>query len=137
MLIVTGTSICHFSKGELVPGAVFSPDSCARLAHRLTLLLYVGVPSRFLIMKEIKLSGRERAVLRAIDFAVGTSGEDILIRTRIEEQDLVDVLNGLIDTGYAEVVPYAESITIEGFQSVMFEVNPSYALQLREALLKR
>ncbi len=88
-------------------------------------------------MKEIKLSGRERAVLRAIDFAIGTSGEDILTRTRIEEQDLVDVLNGLIDTGYAEVVPYAESITIEGFQSVMFEVNPSYALQLREALLKR
>ncbi len=88
-------------------------------------------------MKEIKLSGRERAVIRAIDFTTGTLGADILARTNIQAEDLVDVLNGLIGSGYAEVVPYAENTTMEQMPEALFEVNPSYALDLKEALLKR
>jgi hypothetical protein len=87
-------------------------------------------------MKQIKLSGRERAVLRAIDFSAGTLGEDLLDRTRLEPGDLVDVLNGLITVGYAEIEPYAEHTSLETFRGATFDVNPSYALQLREALIR-
>lgn len=85
-------------------------------------------------MKLIKLSGRERALLRAIDFANGTSGEELLKITNFVPEDFVDVMNGLISVGYAEVVPYAEFTTIEACRGAMFEVNPSYALELRTAL---
>jgi hypothetical protein len=87
-------------------------------------------------MKQIKLTGRERAVLRSIDFSAGTLGEELLDRTRLEPEDLVDVLNGLITVGYAEVVPYAEHTSLETFRAAIFDVNPSYALQLREALVR-
>ena len=87
-------------------------------------------------MKQIKLSGRERSVLRAIDFSTGTTGEELLDRTKLEAADLVDVLNGLMTVGYAQMVPYAEHTTEATFRGEMFEVNPSYALQLREALVR-
>ena len=86
-------------------------------------------------MKIIKLSGRERSVLRAIDFSTGTPGEEILERTRLSPEDLVDLLNGLLSAGYAEVVPYAESTTIETVCTSVFEVNPSYVFDLRQAML--
>jgi len=87
-------------------------------------------------MKKIKLSGRERTVLRAIDFATGTSGEEMLERTKLAPEDLVDVLNGLMTVGYAEMRPYAEHTSIETLRETMFDVNPSYALQLREAMIR-
>lgn len=87
-------------------------------------------------MKIIKLSGRERSVLRAIDFSTGSSGAELLDRTRLAADDLVDILNILLSVGYAEVVPYAESTSIEVFHSCVFEVNPSYARDLREATMR-
>ena len=87
-------------------------------------------------MKQIKLSGRERTVLRAIDFATGTSGEELLERTKLAPEDLVDVLNGLMTVGYAEMRPYAEHTSIETLRETTFDVNPSYALQLREAMIR-
>jgi hypothetical protein len=86
-------------------------------------------------MRKIKLSGRERAVIKAIDFANGSTGEAIQEHTRIEAEDVVDILNALLGAGYAEVVPYVESTTVETFRTALFEVNPSYALDLREALI--
>ena len=87
-------------------------------------------------MKQIKLSGRERSVLRAIDFATGTLGDELLDRTKLGPDDLVDVLNGLITVGYAEMRPYGEATSVETFRETMFDVNPSYALQLREAIVR-
>jgi hypothetical protein len=87
-------------------------------------------------MREIKLSGRERTVLRAIDFSTGTVGQEILERTQLEPEDLVDTLNALLSVGYAEAVPYMEGTTLEAFRTSMFEVNPSFALELREAMMR-
>jgi hypothetical protein len=87
-------------------------------------------------MKEIKLSGRERTVLRAIDFSTGTIGHELLDRTNLAPEDLVDVLNGLMTVGYAEMRPYGEATSMETFRETHFDVNPSYALQLREALVR-
>ncbi len=88
-------------------------------------------------MKHIKLSGREQAVLRAIDYASGSTGEEIHATTHIDEDELADILNGLCDVGYVEVFPYAEKVTTQTCTASRFEVNPSYALELKEALRRR
>ena len=87
-------------------------------------------------MKEIKLSGRERSVIRAIDFATGTLGQELLERTKLAPDDLVDVLNGLMNHGYAEMRPYADNTSVETLREATFDVNPSYALLLREAIAR-
>ena len=44
-------------------------------------------------MRRIKLSGRERAVLKALGFAEAMPGEQIREYTQIQPDDLTDVLN--------------------------------------------
>ncbi len=85
-------------------------------------------------MKKIKLSGRETAVLRAIGLTTGSIGEEIAARTSIDPSDLLEILNGLMDSGYVECTPPAEHVTLEAMPGTDFEVNPSYALELRETL---
>ena len=85
-------------------------------------------------MKQIKLSGREQAVLRAIDYANGNTGTEICERTQIEGPDLADILNGLCDVGYVEPFPMVDLINTANYAKTLFEVNPSYALQLKEAM---
>lgn len=87
-------------------------------------------------MKQIKLTGRERSVLRYIDWNSGTRGDELLDLTKLEPEDLVDVLNGLMEVGYVEVVPYAHQTSIETFREKTFEVNPGYALELKAAMMR-
>jgi len=87
-------------------------------------------------MKQIKLTGRERTVLRHIDFAMGTTGEELLDRTRLEAEDLVSTLNGLMEVGFAQMEPYAEATDEVTFRDKLFEVNPSYAQELRTAMAR-
>ena len=88
-------------------------------------------------MKQIKLTGRERSVLRVLDFSAGNTGEELLESARLEADDLVDVLNSLMGPGYLEMVPYAEEAKVETFRSARFDINPSYALELRAAMAQR
>lgn len=85
-------------------------------------------------MKQIKLSGREQAVLRAIGYTDGKTGGEIGEITHIDGEELTDVLNGLCDAGYVEVFPYAERVTFMSCTASRFEVNPSYVLELKTAL---
>ncbi len=85
-------------------------------------------------MKQIKLSGREQAVIRAIDYTAGSTGDEICERTQIDGIDLADILNGLYDVGYVECFPPIEPVTYLNYAATRFEVNPAYALQLRETL---
>ena len=85
-------------------------------------------------MKLIKLSGRERCVLRAMDFSTGSLGEQLLEHTRLATEDLIDVLNALIEVGFVEMFPYAEQTELATLAAAHFDVNPSYALQLRAAI---
>lgn len=85
-------------------------------------------------MKQIKLSGRELAVLRAIDYATGSTGTEIQHKTFIEGPDVADILNGLCGVGYVEVLPLVDPITHLNYADSLFEINPSYALQLKEAM---
>lgn len=85
-------------------------------------------------MKKIKLSGREQAVVRSIDYASGSTGREIQQHTQIDGADVADILNGLCDAGYVEVFPTVERVTFLSYVESRFEVNPSYAQELKEAL---
>ena len=84
-------------------------------------------------MRKIKLSGREAAVVRSIDYTANTPGLEIRERTHMELEDLVDVINGLMDAGFVETHPPSERVAMEAFDATMFEVNPAYSQELRVA----
>ncbi len=127
VLIATGTTARAMSKGEL-----------SRAENlRGCLLLPFGLFPSHNDMKQIKLSGREQAILRAIDYATGSSGEEIRERTQMEDVDIADVLNGLCDVGYVETFPLIDPVTDRNYEATRFEINPSYALQLKEAMKRK
>jgi DNA-binding IclR family transcriptional regulator len=84
--------------------------------------------------KAIKLSGREMGILRCIGLGLGVSGTELQERTQIAPEDLTDVLNTLIDIGYVETASMKERVTLEQFATETFEINPSYATDLKAAM---
>ena len=88
-------------------------------------------------MKQIKLTGRERSVLRVLDFSSGNSGAELLESSRLEPDDLVSVLNSLMGPGFLEMAPYAEEATLETYHAARFDINPSYAQERRAAMAQR
>jgi DNA-binding MarR family transcriptional regulator len=88
-------------------------------------------------MKKIKLSGRELSVLRAIDFATGTKGQEIIDRTRLDPEDLTDMLNAFIELGFLEAEPYRERVPHEAMPETIFQINPGYSHDLSNAIRNR
>jgi hypothetical protein len=88
------------------------------------------------LMKQIKLSGREKAVLRYMDWATGSKGTELQEATKLDADDLVSVLNGLMAVGYVEMQPYADQTELATYAEKIFEVNPGYALELKEAMAR-
>ena len=84
-------------------------------------------------MRKIKLSGREAAVVRCIDYTSNTPGLEIRERTHMELEDLVDIVNGLLDAGFMETTPPTERVAAEKFDTTLFEINPAYSQELRVA----
>ena len=93
-------------------------------------------------MKVIKLSGREVAVLRAIE-TEGNTGAEIQERTQIDREELTDILNGMSDVGYVEAYkPHSNLPTMDPVPYIQvleyrFEINPSYAQELKKATAHR
>jgi DNA-binding MarR family transcriptional regulator len=88
-------------------------------------------------MKDLKFSGREASIIRAIDFATGTIGAEILVKTRVDSQDALDIVNGLMDAGFIETNPsQQEHVELTAFYNTIFEVNPAYIHQLKKALVR-
>jgi hypothetical protein len=85
-------------------------------------------------MRRIKLSGRERAVLKALGFAEAIPGEQIREYTQIQPDDLTDVLNALLAAGFVESNPYREQVTPAEMATMEFEVNPAYAHELKSSM---
>ena len=85
-------------------------------------------------MRRIKLSGRERAVLKALGFAEAIPGKQILDYTQIQPDDLTDVLNALLAAGYVESKPYREQVTSAEMPAVEFEINPGYVHELKTSM---
>jgi len=91
----------------------------------------------FFWMRQIKLTGREATVLRAIGFAESMLGAEIQDFTRMEVEDVTDTLNSLMAAGFVESVPYCEQIQLAEMPVTAFEVNPGYAHELKQAVSRR
>ena len=72
--------------------------------------------------------------MRAIGFADSILGSEIQDLTRMEPEDVTDVLNSLIAAGFVESIPYSEEVNPADFPITAFEVNPAYTHQLRDAI---
>jgi hypothetical protein len=88
-------------------------------------------------MRQIKLTGREATVLRAIGFTEPMLGAEIQDYTRMAMDDVTDTLNALIAAGFVESIPYSDSIQLADMPVTAFEVNPGYVQGLKEALFER
>ena len=88
-------------------------------------------------MRNIKLTGREASVVRAIGFADGLLGSEIQEQTHMDPEDVTDTLNSLLSAGFAESVPYRDLVSLAEMPQTTFELNPAYAHQLRAALQRR
>jgi hypothetical protein len=88
-------------------------------------------------MRDVRLSGREAAVVRALGFAESMLGAEILDATKMELEDVSDTLNGLIAAGFVETIPYNEQIDMAEMPATAFEVNPAYVHELRQAITRR
>jgi hypothetical protein len=85
-------------------------------------------------MRIIRLSGREISVVRAIGFTDAVLGSEIQDLTRMESEDVVDVVNSLIAAGFVESIPYCEEVGLTDLPATSFEVNPAYSHQLSFAI---
>jgi hypothetical protein len=87
-------------------------------------------------MRIIRLSGREASVVRAIGFADAVPGAEIQDFTRMQTEDVTDVLNSLIAAGFVESIPYKEQVDLTDLAALSFEVNPAYSHQLKAAIVR-
>src|SRR4051812_43518522 len=91
-------------------------------------------PAFFVSMRQIKLTGRELAVLKALGFTSAVSGSEVLNYTQMHADDATDILNALLAAGYVESKPYQEQVTPSEMVTVEFEVNPGYVHELKAAM---
>jgi hypothetical protein len=90
-----------------------------------------------IIMRNIKLSGREATIVRAIGFNEAMMGAEIQDTTHMDGEDVTDTLNSLMSAGFVETVPYYEEVQLAEMPVTAFELNPAYAHELRQALYRR
>jgi hypothetical protein len=88
-------------------------------------------------MREIKLSGREATIVRAIGFTESMLGTEIQDHARMESEDLTDTLNSLLAAGFVQSIPYAEQIELAEMPVTAFEINPAYVHEIRLAIARR
>ncbi len=84
-------------------------------------------------MRQIRLTGREVTVIRAIGFTEGIPGAEIQEFTRMEPQDVVDTLNSLLSAGFVESQPFFDQIELAAMAGTNFEINPSYVHEIKLA----
>jgi hypothetical protein len=85
-------------------------------------------------MRNIKLSGREATVVRAIGFAEPMMGAELQDQTHMDSEDVTDTLNSLMSAGFVESVPYYDEVQLAEMPVTAFELNPAYVSDLRQAL---
>jgi hypothetical protein len=88
-------------------------------------------------MRNIRLSGREATIVRAIGFSEPMMGAEIQDCTHMESDDVTDTLNSLMSAGFVETVPYYEEVQLAEMPVTAFELNPAYASELKQALYRR
>ena len=59
---------------------------------------------------------------------------EIREKTAIDGGDVSEILNALCEVGYVESFPPVEPVTYLNYAETRFEINPSYAMQLKVAM---
>ena len=90
----------------------------------------------FASVREVKLTGREATIVRAIGFTESMLGAEIQDHVRMESEDVTDTLNSLMAAGFVESIPYAEQIQLAEMPVTAFELNPAYGHELKRALMR-
>jgi hypothetical protein len=88
-------------------------------------------------MRQVKLTGREASIVRAIGFTDSMPGAEIHDHVRMESEDLTERLNSLIAAGFVESTSYAGRSNWRKCQLRAFELNPAYTHELKRALIRR
>jgi len=88
-------------------------------------------------MRNIRLSGREATIVRAIGFSEPMLGAEIQDSTHMEGDDVTDTLNSLMSAGFVETVPYYDEVQLAEMPVTTFELNPAYVSELKQALYRR
>jgi hypothetical protein len=88
-------------------------------------------------MRNVKLSGREASIVRAIGFTESALGAEIQDTTHMEPEDVTDTINSLLAAGFIESVPYSDEVEMAEMPVTAFEINPAYVHELRQALARR
>ena len=87
-------------------------------------------------MRQVKLTGREVSVVRAIGFTESMLGAEIQDHARMESEDVTDTLNSLMSAGFVESIPYSEQVQLAEMPVTSFELNPAYIHELKRALIR-
>jgi hypothetical protein len=87
-------------------------------------------------MRQIKLTGREVSVIKALGFTESKLGNEIQDYTQMEMDDVTDTLNGLMAAGFVECIPFAEEVQLAETPVTTFELNPAYAQELKVAIFR-
>jgi hypothetical protein len=87
-------------------------------------------------MRNIKLSGREATVVRAIGFTEAMMGAELQDQTHMDSEDVTDTLNSLMSAGFVESIPYYDEVQLAEMPVTAFELNPAYAHELKAALYR-
>src|SRR5436305_3612790 len=90
----------------------------------------------FRYMRQVKLTGREASVVRAIGFTEAMLGAEIQDYVRMESEDVTDTLNSLMAAGFVESIPFSEQIELAQMPVTSFEINPAYSHELKRAILR-
>ena len=90
----------------------------------------------FRYMRQVKLTGREASVVRAIGFTESMLGAEIQDYVRMESEDVADTLNSLMSAGFVESIPYAEQVQLAEMPVTSFELNPAYSHELKRAIYR-
>jgi hypothetical protein len=88
-------------------------------------------------MRNIRLSGREATIVRAIGFTEAMMGAEIQDSTHMAVEDVTDTLNSLMSAGFVETIPYHDEVQIAEMPVTAFELNPAYTHELKQALYRR
>jgi hypothetical protein len=88
-------------------------------------------------MRNVKLSGREATLVRAIGFTEAMMGAELQDQTHMDVEDVTDTLNSLMSAGFVESIPYYEEVQLAEMPVTAFELNPAYVHELRQALYRR
>jgi hypothetical protein len=88
-------------------------------------------------MRNIKLTGREASVVRAIGFTESMLGTEIQDNSLLDPEDVTDTLNALMAAGFVQCLPFREQVELAEVPVTSFELNPAYVHELREAITRR